>query len=417
MLRTIDILIGAITVLLIFSMAVTVITQAITALLNRKGRHLKDGITVLLGQLGISDTNIAKTIAEKLLTHPMIAVDGKLGNVIHREEFTKLLLDLSSGQGTATLKDDAKAALLDALKRGGIADPAEALKNIHDMALRLESSNPEIANHVRDGLAVLHGAPSEFVARVHSWFDQSIDRVSDRFTNYTHAVVVGVSLVVVLFVQLDIIALVQRLSIDEQFRNSLVAQATNDFSNQVTATNHEASGGAPLPTLDSCRTDTVKNEIKQVSDDARAKAKNDGKTDAEADKAAKQAEAAAIDKCRGVSPQPYYDLLNKAGLITIPDGSLHNWAVQLKEGRKWPGMFISVLLLSLGAPFWYKVLAQFLQLRSAVAGKDDAQRQQRQGGVPANTEASASNTGSGTRGAAASANLPVGETGDLTAVG
>jgi len=222
MLKSLDILIGTVTVLLIFSMAVTVITQVITAVLNRKGKHLRDGLTSLLRQLGISDTNVAKTIAEKVLTHPMISVDGRLGSVIHREEFMKLLLDLGSGQGAATLEDNSKQVLVDALKRGGIADPAEALKNIHDMAQQLEASNPGIANYVRDGLALLHGAPSQFVARLHSWFDQSIDRVSERFTQYTHGMVVAVALFVVLFVQLDVIAVVQRLSIDDQFRTTLV---------------------------------------------------------------------------------------------------------------------------------------------------------------------------------------------------
>ena len=85
--------------------------------------------------------------------------------------------------------DRDRRALPDRLRRGGISDPAEALKNIRDMALRFEASNPEIANHIRDGLAVLRGASSELVARVHSWFDQSINGVSERFTHYVHAVV------------------------------------------------------------------------------------------------------------------------------------------------------------------------------------------------------------------------------------
>jgi hypothetical protein len=43
MLKTIDLLIGATTVLLLFSMAVTVITQALTTIGNRRGKHLRAG--------------------------------------------------------------------------------------------------------------------------------------------------------------------------------------------------------------------------------------------------------------------------------------------------------------------------------------------------------------------------------------
>ena len=42
------------------------------------------------------------------------------------------------------------------------------------------------------------------------------------------------------------------------------------------------------------------------------------------------------------------------------------------------GMLVTTLLLSLGAPFWYSMLAQLLQLRSVLAFKDDKQRSERQ---------------------------------------
>ena len=61
-------------------------------------------------------------------------------------------------------------------------------------------------------------------------------------------------------------------------------------------------------------------------------------------------------------------------------------------------MLVTALLLSLGAPFWYSVLAQLLQLRSVLAFKEDKQRSERQAVTtlpvpgpgtnrPANTEA------------------------------
>ena len=349
MLKTLDVVIGATTVLLLFSMAVTVITQALTSLSRRRGRHLRAGLTDLLQQLGIPAEEVAKQISDSLLRHPLIA-DGKrkLGTVIHREEFTKLLLDLASGTGAQKLEGDAQAALKKALEEGGIKNPDQALKNIRAMALQLEASNPELPNQLRDGLAILHEAPSEFVARVNSWFDQTIDRVSQRFTHYTHWITMGVAVVVVLAVQLDIIAVADRLWIDDQFRNTIVQQATNTFS-----------------------TDSVKSNI---------------------------------------DPHPYYDLLNKTALITLPLD--RDWLKRLMDVRKAPGMVLSVLLISLGAPFWYNALKDLLKLRSSLSQKDDAQRAQRQ--------ATPSSTGTGSPSTAASTGVPTwlsGERGDLAAVG
>ena len=45
---------------------------------------------------------------------------------------------------------------------------------------------------------------------------------------------------------------------------------------------------------------------------------------------------------------------------------------------KIPGILLSALLLSLGAPFWYGRLQDLLKLRSTVAQNDSMQRQTRQ---------------------------------------
>jgi hypothetical protein len=347
MLKTLDLLIGATTVLLLFSMAVTVITQVITGIGGRRGRHLRAGLTSLLQQLGIPTDTLAKEIATAVLKHPMIR-DGKskLGSVVHREEFTKLLMDFASGEGAQSLGGDALEALRKVLADGGINDPAQTLKNIRALGLQLEASNPELANYLRASLAILHEAPVDFVARVNAWFDQTIDRVSQRFTKYTHWITIGVSLVVVLAVQLDIIAVCDRLWIDDQFRNTVVSEISQHFS--------------------------------QNGDDTK------------------------------VDPKPYYNLLTNTGLITLPLDT--NWPAKLMDWRKVPGMLLSILLLSLGAPFWYNALKDLLKLRSSLAQKDDTQRAERQ-----STQTSGA-SGSSAAAAVAPAWLS-GERGDLTAVG
>jgi hypothetical protein len=114
-----------------------------------------------------------------------------------------------------------------------------------------------------------------------------------------------------------------------------------------------------------------------------------------------------------LAPQHYYDLLNSAGLVTLPTNS--NWLKQLGEPRKYPGMIIAVLLLSLGAAFWYNILKDLLGLRSALAQNDDAQRQERQ-------TTQTATPGAATPGAApaSSSTAPawaVGERGDVNATG
>jgi hypothetical protein len=111
-LKSIDVLIGLIVVLLALSMAVTVITQAITTMLNSRGRHLRRGITDLLQQLdpGLTPA-LSKSIATAVLTHPLVSGSAaplarlpgerRLGNVVHREELTKLLMGVACGSGSS----------------------------------------------------------------------------------------------------------------------------------------------------------------------------------------------------------------------------------------------------------------------------------------------------------------------------
>jgi hypothetical protein len=326
MLKTLDILIGATTVVLIFALAVTVLTQALTSLFARKGDHLRAGLASLLQQLGISEAAVANTIAGAVLQHPMLSpgngLFGKvqLGTVIHREELTTLLLDAASGQQPGmwpTLDEAARASLVKMLQANGIGDPGAVLKSVRSAAMQLEASNPELATDVRQSMAILHEAASDYVARLNSWFDQTIDRVSQQFARNTHAVTVVLAAIVVLSVQLDMIAVVNRLSVDDSLRQQVVASAANDRGMN--------SGSATTPD--------------------------------------------------NLYARPYYDLLGEAGLMTFPFNA--KWWDQY-DSRKIPGMVIAILLISLGAPFWYNILKDLLGLRSAIAQKDDAQRTIRQ---------------------------------------
>jgi hypothetical protein len=106
MLKTLDILIGVATVMLLFSMAVTIVTQFVANLMQSRGKNLLQGLTGLLKQI---DPNLpaeaANKIAETVLKHPLVAeANGRLGEVIHREEFTTLLMGLAAGEGAAAEK-------------------------------------------------------------------------------------------------------------------------------------------------------------------------------------------------------------------------------------------------------------------------------------------------------------------------
>jgi hypothetical protein len=385
MLKTLDILIGVATVMLLFSMAVTIVTQFVANLMQSRGKNLLQGLAGLLKQI---DPNLpaeaANKIAETVLKHPLVAeANGKLGEVIHREEFTTLLMGLAAGEGAATLDAVTKKAVEDLLAKNGVADPAGTLKNIRSAALVLEASNPELASDVRHAKAILQEARSQFVAKVHGWFDQTIDRVSARFTVTARIITFIAALIVAVTVQLDTFALVDRLSVDDQFRDAVrgsadkvvkeatAAQAASANSSATApaptakTTDANAPAGAATPTPTATATPTA------TPSPTNTPASGTGTTTSPTPTPTPATSLSSSDV-----QKEYYKLLSSAGLVTLPTDWqtwVDNWTL-----AKVPGILLSALLLSLGAPFWYARLQDLLKLRSTVAQNDANQRQIRQ---------------------------------------
>ena len=80
--------------------------------------------------------------------------------------------------------------------------------------------NPEISHVVRQNVAILQQAESDFVAKINNWFDQRMDRTSQRFTASTRAITFAGAFIVAIGLQVDALSLVNRLSADDKLREA-----------------------------------------------------------------------------------------------------------------------------------------------------------------------------------------------------
>jgi hypothetical protein len=268
--------------MLLVSVAVTVLTQLVTGALGWRGTNLVRGVMTVLNQIDPKITAYcARQIATGVLRHPLIArAEGRLGTVIQRDELTRILLELAAGRepGGKSLDEYARSILKQALEKNGIADPAEALENIHLLAMKLEALRPDLPSSVRHGIAVVTEAPSQFAGRVHACFDATMDRITHRFARHTRIVTGVISLMIAAGLQLDAFELLRVMR----------------------------SGAA------------------------------------------------------------------NAYALMPEDWNMHWSPVKI------PGIALSAMLLSLGAPFWYNALKDLVGFRPALARKEQAHREQRQ---------------------------------------
>lgn len=382
MLKTLDVLIGFTLVMLVMSMAVTMVTQFLgTWLLNLKGVSLREGLTRLLANLdsGLAATD-ARKIAEYVLRNPLVgqpklfSTSHSLGSVVHREELVKLLFEFASDGDADKVADqmnedpcphEEKQRLQHVMRKSlagnGIENPKDLLESIRAATLELEKTSPELSTSMRAAAAILNHAASPFLAKLNNWFDQTIDRVSESFTVRIRIVTLGVSLGVALFFQLNAFQVLNRLSLDDELR-----------SKAVTAAYAQLKQTAP--------TQQVAAETVAPQGETATKAPEIGCPAPPRSETAQEPDVGkALRDC--VAP------LEQLGLIAFPK-SWDEWAANW--GKEWSslllqliGILLSAALLSLGAPFWYAQLANLVRLRSVVSGKDDRERAERQTTQPA----------------------------------
>ena len=179
--------------------------------------------------------------------------------------------------------------------------------------------------------------------------------------------------------QLDAVAIVNRLAMDDNLRNSLVEKA--QMMPPPEQASQQATPSEPAPTPQTAQnTDALSPE--------------------------ERARIAALAKQTKTNLDDLQQLATSK-LFVLP-GSPADWIGHWGHTNIF-GVVLSALLLSLGAPFWFDALQKLLKLRPMLASKDDAQRQERLSQQPAPGTAAA---GSPPLAAAAAAG---GERGDLNA--
>jgi hypothetical protein len=318
MLKSVDTLIGFSLIMLAISMSVTLIIQWIVYITAMRGKKLLEGITDLIHHLDpqLLTLDHAQEIATQVLTHRMLTPGaGGLAEVVHREELVKILLELGSNPDSA-----ARQALAAALTNLGISNPSGTLNAVNLLAMRLEASHPELASHVREATAVITEAGSQFVAKINSWFDPTIDRVSESFTTYSRYWTVVISLLLAVCLQIDSFKIINRLSIDDSLRASLV-QSVRDPQMPPPST--------PLE--------------KQTQDN--------------------------VMQLRNLASDQ---------LITWPAWPIATSWINGWKQSSFFGILLTGALLSLGAPFWFNMLSNLVKLRPLLAAKDDEQRKDRE---------------------------------------
>jgi len=202
-------------VLLVLSLAVTMLTQIVANLLRLRSRHLRDGVLDVFRQLGwgfVGDR--AEILARKVV---------RSKDAITREDLIETLLVLAQ-------KNPELEEKITSLTPG--FDPQALLAHVRRTALELSVERPDLAAAVVRSAAFARSPLAGLASEVFGVFDSTMDRVSAKFTAQSRKLVAIIGIAVALALPLDTFDLLKRLARSDSAREQAVALAQTFAENR-----------------------------------------------------------------------------------------------------------------------------------------------------------------------------------------
>jgi len=400
MLQQVDNAIAFAVIMLMLSLIVTAIVQVISALADLRGRNLALGLKNLLEQIepefrqAVGGSTIAERLAAAIVKHPAIAHAGTRAKAVSQSELIKVLRDLCSDNPAAKIEGAAKTKLkqlLDDRVPGG----AETVAAVQVVAQQLGAKLPGQQAQVKAAIDATFAMVSRLEHQVGEWFDTIMEsRLSDIFTRKTRVITVAISVLFVLALQIDSGEILHQIANSPELRARLttmtdpaLSQASRIFDNGERAKaaladvkNNHTSKNTDQDKQIVVALDKAPMDLSSCVSGKRWFAEN-ANTIPNADTVQKEFDDACQKRSLQAAGNSYEEIakiradLENTDLKFIPatiggqtvfDSWTHWWAA-FSLRRHLAGVLASIVLLSLGAPFWFNTLRQLSNLKPAIA--------------------------------------------------
>jgi hypothetical protein len=225
-LQTLDVLIGLVTVYLVFGIACTAIVEAVASWLSMRSRNLEDALKEFLS----GDLKAGTTFVDAFYAHPLVQVlsKGKDGrpSYIPPAVVGQVVAALVTAQGTA-------AALAPAIDTLPGTVESNRIKGLLDTLVKQTV-----------------GDPAAFRKAVETHFDETMDRAAGWFKRRAQTITLIVSALLVIAANADTVELAQALASSPTARVKLVEVAQQNLKD-AQGTPTQASAAQALTTAES----------------------------------------------------------------------------------------------------------------------------------------------------------------------
>ena len=306
--------------MLLLSLLITVFVQAVIAVTRLRGSNLLWGVERLIGQLDPRLKEQAAGLANKVLRHPALThLPKRPATALRPSELVLVLKDLADNDPSLT--PETQQVLNGMFERAAGEGSTEMVAKAEELIGKLDKSFPGQTAVLRETVERTLGATQQIVVKVDAWFDTVMDRTSERFKMYSRLFTILCAFAFGFLLQIDALAVIRQLSNNSAMRDRVVAIAE--------------------PAL-------------KTAEDLQSQAQQ-------------QTDADAVARLKALQPilSNLNHQLDDTSLTLVPEDPLA--FPGYGEPRHLIGMFMTAILLSLGAPFWYNALRRVSDLRPIVA--------------------------------------------------
>jgi hypothetical protein len=300
-----DLAIGISFIYLLMALICSTVNETIAGVINSRGKTLEKGIASLLHD---------PTLKAKFYAHPLIEGikqddNGRLPSYIASNKFALALMDILTGPAAA---DNA----------GALAD---GVKDLKDEAVKTALT------------AVLHNPQFQTdQQRLEAWYEQSMNRVSGWYKRTSQIRIYVLAVAVTLFMNADSLRMLKTLWNNPTMSAVLVENAKGRLQK-----GRPDAEGQPMVTYDNPDDPTASTPTAIPERDVIT-----------------PEEKQLLGQVTGWQGDWYTDWPNHK------DSGFWSWIAYLLKER-FGGWLITVLAVSLGAPFWFDTLSKFMNVRNA----------------------------------------------------
>ncbi len=372
-----NIVFGFAVVMLLFSLVITVMVQIVVVAGGLRSSNLLWAVTKVLDRIPGLQKH-ATEIAEKALQHPAIISTGKKAKVIGLKELLAVLYDLT-GSSNTSLKEKTKNKLNEVLKS---AVPQESQYHAERLAKEFKSLFPNESVKMDEAMNLFQQKAGKLASDFNTWFDTIMNRSTDRFVKNTRIWTVVFAVLLAFGLQINSFDLLKNLSTNAELRAGLIQMADQTltradevlFTKSITvetleliSQNFEDFKNKNIPTGLVTRSQGLGWLTDQFKDSLNF-AKIKKAYEETFDKLTPQRLGKLGEQMYGLK-----DELEASRLVIFPENVsiyIDGWKLE-SFWKQLPGILLSLILLSLGAPFWFNALRTLTSLRPILAGKTD----------------------------------------------